>query len=383
MGKRLDLLECADRLKVCKDRLARLLDGHAGVLAAIQHRGLANGGGAALKELVGSSLILGAGHLAVVGEDAYHRQIVALTDLVVVGVVGGGDLYHTGTLGHVRVLVAHDRDLLVDQGQDHVAAVEVLVALVLGVDGNGSIAQHGLGAGGGKLQVLTRFLYGVEQVIEVAGLFFIFYLGIGNRGHTGGAPVDHAVAAVDQTLVKKANENVLYRLGAALVHGEALARPVARGAHALELGNDAAAVLALPLPGALKEALATHVVLGKALCAHSLYNLCLGCDRGVVGAGEPECAEAAHALVADENVLQGVIQGVTHVKLTRDVGRGHDNSEGLFGFVGRGGEVTLFAPIFIDSFLKLAGGVGLGELMLLIHSRLTSEFFAIDNNNIP
>ena len=46
----------------------------------------------------------------------------------VVGVVGRGDLDHAGALGHVGVLVADDRNLLIEQRQDDVAAVQMGIA---------------------------------------------------------------------------------------------------------------------------------------------------------------------------------------------------------------------------------------------------------------
>jgi hypothetical protein len=53
-----------------------------------------------------------------------------------------------------------------------------------------------------------------------------------------------------------------------------------------------------------------------------------------------------------------------HVKLTRDIGRGHHNGKGLFLFVDLGREVAFFAPVFINALLKLARGVGFGQLAL-------------------
>ena len=59
----------------------------------------------------------------------------------------------------------------------------------------------------------------------------------------------------------------------------------------------------LPCPCTLEEAFATQHILSQTLFAHRLDDLRLGGDGCVVGAGEPKRAEAAHALVADEDVL--------------------------------------------------------------------------------
>jgi len=73
------------------------------------------------------------------------------------------DLHDAGTLGHVGVLVADDGDLLVQQGQDDMAAVQMSIAGVIAVYGNSGIAQHGLGTGGKPFQHLARLLDGVKQ----------------------------------------------------------------------------------------------------------------------------------------------------------------------------------------------------------------------------
>ena len=76
-----------------------------------------------------------------------------------------------------------------------------------------------------------------------------------------GAPVDHAVAAVDQSLFIQAVKDLDNRLVASVVHREALTAPVAAVAHAAGLTDDASAVLVLPRPCAAQEFLTADVVL--------------------------------------------------------------------------------------------------------------------------
>ena len=281
---------------------------------------------------------------------------MALAHLKVVGVVGGGDLHHAGALLHVGVLVADDGDLAAHQRQHHMAAVEMGVARVFGVDGHRGVAQHGLGAGGGQFQHLAGLLHRVEQVPEMAGLLLILHLGVGNGGVAVGAPVDHAVAAVDEALVVEVDKDLLHRLGAALVHGEALALPVAGAAQLLELADDAVAVLVLPGPGALQKAVAAQHVFGEALFLHLGHHLGLGGDGGVVGAGQPQGGVALHPLEADEDVLPGAVHGVAHVQLAGDVRRRHHDGVGLFAGVGLGVEVAAVQPEGIDAVFH-AGGI--------------------------
>ena len=374
MLQRLDLLQEAALLQVREDGLAGLEGGHAGILAAVQHMRLVDGVLARRKQSIGSSLIGSAGHAAVVGEDADDGQIMAQADLKVVGVVGRGDLHDAGTLGHVGVLVADDGDLLVQQGQDDMAAVQMSIAGVIAVDGNSGIAQHGLGTGGSQFQHLAGLLDRVKQVPEAAVLFLILHLGVGNGGVAVGAPVDHAVAAVDEALVVQADKDFLDSLRAALVHGEALTLPVAAAAQLLELADDAVAVLGLPGPGALQEAVAAHHFLSQALSTHGLHDLGLRSDGSVVRARHPQGGIALHPLGADEDVLHGVIHGVAHVELAGDVRRGHHDGVGFLVGVGLGVEVAAIQPELVDAVFHLARIILFCEFF---HSILPDELIEV------
>ena len=75
---------------------------------------------------------------------------------------------------------------------------------------------------------------------------------------------------------------------------------------------------------ATSQILAAQPLFGK----HTLDDVLRG-DTGMVGSRHPQGALSAHAPVPDEDVLQGIVQGVAHVQDTGDVGRWHDNREGL------------------------------------------------------
>ena len=143
--------------------------------------------------------------LAVVVQHADGLQVVAQAHLKVVGVVGGGHLHAAGAEVHLHILVGHDGDLPVHQGQDAGLAHQVLVALVVGVHGHAGVAQHGLRAGGGHDQIAGAVGQGVAHVPQVAGLVLILHLGVGQGGDAVGAPVDDAAALVDQALFIQAH----------------------------------------------------------------------------------------------------------------------------------------------------------------------------------
>ena len=183
----------------------------------------------------------------------------------------------------------------------------------------------------------------------MAGLVDVFDLGVGQRRQAVRAPVDDAAALVDEALVVHLTEGLAHGSGAALIHGEAAARPVAADAELALLLDDAAAVLFLPRPDALEELFAAEVIAGLALLdAQLLFDLDLGRDAGMVRAGKPQGAVALHALVARQDILQRGVERVAHVELAGDVGRRHDDGIRLLVGVGFGLEAVVFHPHVID-----------------------------------
>ena len=73
------------------------------------------------------------------------RQAVPLADLEVVEVVRRRDLDRAGSLLGIGVVVADDRDAAADQRQDDVLADQMPDPLVVRMDRNGGVAEHGLG----------------------------------------------------------------------------------------------------------------------------------------------------------------------------------------------------------------------------------------------
>ena len=286
--------------------------------------------------------------LAVVVQNPDDFQIVAQSHFKVIGVVGGGHLNAAGAKVHLGVIVSDDGDFLIHKGKNDHLAHDVLVALVVGVDAHAGVAQHGLGTGGRHDHLAGAVGQGVTDVPQVAGLVHILHLSVGQGGDAVGAPVDNAAALVDQTLFVQGDEDLPHGLGAALVHGEPGALPVAACAQLLLLLHNAVAVFVLPVPDALQKLFTTKIVAGQTLLAKLLLHLDLGGDAGVIDAGNPQGVVALHPLEPDQGILQCRVHGVTHVQLTGDVGWGHDDGEGLLAFVLLGVEVAALLPHVVD-----------------------------------
>ena len=93
-------------------------------------------------------------------------------------------------------------------------------------------------------------------------------------------------------------------LGAVLVHGKSLARPIERTTHSPQCVCEVLMVFFFPFHGPLKELLTTKVVsrLVFPSLEHLLYNgLCS--DTCVVATRQVQSSVASHPMPPDENIL--------------------------------------------------------------------------------
>ena len=296
----LDVIEQAVLVEPLDDGLAALVAVHAGELtvALDDHR--------------------------VLIKDIDLRQVVGLTHGVVVRVMGRGDLDKAGAKVGVDMPILKDGDLAVDDGElDGLTHKGGLLGVLRG-DGNARVTEHGLGTRGGDDDVVLtvdRLGQRVAQVPQVALLVLVLGLVVRDSGSAIGAPVDDALAAIDQAVVVPIAEDLTHGLGIVLVHGEALVVEVNGAAHALDLLDDDAAVLVGPIPAGVDKLIAADLQAADALALELLVDLGLRGDTGVVGAEHPARGLAAHAGHTDDGVLDGVVGSVTHVELAGHVGR--------------------------------------------------------------
>ena len=140
-------------------------------------------------------------------------------------------------------------------------------------------------------------------------------------------PVDQPLAAVDQPVLEQAEERVADGPGTDRVEREPGPLPVAAAAHLLELAEDPGFVLAPSTPRSARPAPRGPGRAGSSFSSVKQPPLDdrLGGDAGVVGARHPERVEALHPLLADEDVLQRVVQGMAQVQGAGDVGRRDDD----------------------------------------------------------
>ena len=100
-------------------------------------------------------------------------------------------------------------------------------------------------------------------------------------------------------------------------------------------------------------------MLVNALLLQGFNDLDLSCNTCMVSTGLPKCIISLHSLKADEGILHGGVHGVSHVQLSRDVGRRHHDGEGNLVVVDLRAEIAGFFPIGINSVFEILGVVRL------------------------
>ena len=296
-------------------------------------------------------------------EDVDLRQVVGLTHGIVVGVVSRRYLDEARAEVGIDMPILKDGDLAVHDGElDGLTHKSGLLGVLRG-DGDARVAEHGLGARGGDDDVVLavdRLGQRIAQVPQMALLVLVLGLVVRDGGGAVGAPVDDALAAVDQTVVVPVAEDLAHGLRVVLVHSKALVIEVNGAAHTLDLLDDDAAVLVGPIPASVDKLVATDLQAANALALELLVDLGLRGDTGVIGSEHPARGLAAHAGHTNDGVLDGVVGSVTHVKLAGNVGR--RNGDGAVAHALTALVVAAVEPLLQDRRLVGRRIVVLGHL---------------------
>ena len=279
VGIILDFYDCALFFKIFNDRLSRFHSVHSGVLAPFGF------------------------NVSVIGKGVNYLKVMPQTDLEVIRIMSRSNLNTACSEVHFNIFIRNDGNLPVDDRQNKRFADNILVSLVVRVDGNGSITEHCLRSCCCKLEVTASVLERIAKMPEVTCLILVFNLSVGDRSQTVRTPVYYTLATVDKSFIIKVYENLFNSLAAALVHSEAFSVPVAGRAHLLELFNDPSAELFFPFPRSFEEALTSDILFRDTLLTHRFNYLRFGCNGSVIRTGKPKGVIALHSSVTDENVL--------------------------------------------------------------------------------
>ena len=320
----------------------------------------------AVKAAIGGGDVVVQGGVRVHQVDDFHH--VSLADGVVVKVVRGGDFHAAGAEVHFDVFISDDGDNALSQRHVHHFAEQVAVAFVIRMHGKRTVSKDGFRAGGGDVHILPVQPLsgdeGVTHVVHEAAFFAVLDFKVGNGGFQHRVPVHQALAAIDEAVFVQADEEGAHRAREVVVHGEALARPVKRGAEAAQLLHDLSAGLRLPFPDFGGERLAAEVMPRLALRVQLALDHHLCGNAGVVAARLPQGAATVHALVADERIHDGVLEGMPHVQRAGNVRR--RNHDGVGFAAARGREMPARFPDFVPFVFDFYGLVA-GRHAVVVH----------------
>ena len=244
------------------------------------------------------------------------------------------------------------------KGTIDLLADELAVALVVRVDGDGDVGEDRRRPHGRDRHVARAVRERVADVRERVVDLLRLELEVGERRSVARAPVRDPVVAVDPAASVQVDEPADDRPVVALVHREARARVVERGADTTELRHDRPAVAGEPVLDVRVEALAPEIALALPLLRECPPDRRPGRDPRVVVAGLEERVEPAHPVPAHERVLERELEHVADGQRARDVRRRvHDDERLVAARAGAGAVEALGLPCLLPARLDFRRGV--------------------------
>ena len=209
-------------------------------------------------------------------------------------------------------------------------ADQVLVAVVVGVDGDGRVAEHRLGPGGGDVQGLGVGAGDrVPDRPEVAVGLLVLDLVVGDGRPELGVPVDQPLAAEDLARLEQAEEGdadgpAQTSSSVNRVRSQSQEQPISRSWPRMRASYSS-------FQAQIRSTSASRPRSWRVFFSsvkQPLLDDRLGGDPGVVGAGHPEGVEPLHPPPADQDVLDRVVQRMAQVQRPGDVRRRDDDGVG-------------------------------------------------------
>ena len=169
-------------------------------------------------------------HPAVRTDHGQDLELVVAADLEVGRVVAGRDLERAGAELGLDARVGDHRHGPLDVGDEHLLADRVAVALVVGMDGDGDVGEDRRRPHGRDRDVPGAVRERVAGIRERVVHVDVLDLEVRDRRLVERAPVDDPLGAVDPAAVPEVDEEAHHRFDVGVVHREALAAVVERGA---------------------------------------------------------------------------------------------------------------------------------------------------------
>ena len=184
-------------------------------------------------------------------------------------------------------------------------------------------------------------------------VFTVFHFRVRQSRLAAGTPVDDPIASVDQSLFVEIDKYFPHRTRTILVHRERKARPVARNAHLFHLFHNASAVFFFPCPGAFEESFAADILFRQPLFLHLLDDLDFRRDGRMITPRQIQRRIPLHTLETDQCVDDRVVQSMSQMQLSRNIGGRNHDRERNFGRIYFRTEIVLLHPFGIQPVLEI------------------------------
>lgn len=177
------------------------------------------------------------------------------------------------------------------------------------------------------------------------------------------APVDDIIALIDQPFVIEPDKDLAHGLGQSFVHREAFPIPVTGSTHALELIDNGAALIGFPLPDPFNEFFPTKIMPGFLFRGQLAFHHVLSGNTGVIRTRHPEGVVALHPMIAGEQILQGVVQGMADMEYAGHIGRRNHNGKGILTLCHFCAKGLVFQPVLIPALFNLLKLICFGQVV--------------------
>ena len=266
---------------------------------------------------------------SIIVEDINARQIVFLTQHIVVHIVSRCYLQTSCTELNIYIVVFNNWNHTVHQRHNHLLTLQPLILRVVRIDTHCSIT-HNCFRTSSCNNCITSFcvtFYLITQIKQLAVFFLINYFFITQCSQGFRIPVYHTDPTINQALIIKVDKYLDYTFAAFFIHCESSTIPVARCPQFTQLLQNNTSVFFCPSPCVLQELLTSQISLFNTLLCQFIHDLCFCCNRSMVSTRYPTSIFPHHTGTTYQNILNGIVKHVSHVENSGHIWRW--NNDGI------------------------------------------------------
>ena len=287
-----------------------------------------------------------------------RRQIIFFAQHIVVHIVCRSYLQTTCTELDIHIIVLDHRNHTVYQRNNHFLPFQPSVLRVVRIDTHGRIPHDCFGTGccDNRITAFRITFHLVAEVIQFAVLFLIYNLFVGQGSQRFRIPVHHTDTTIYQSFIIEIDKNLDHTFGTQFVHRESRTVPITGRPQLTQLLKDDASVFFLPFPSMFQEIFTRQVSLLNSLLCKAIHDFRFGCNGSMVRSRHPTSVLPLHTGTTDQNILNGIVKHVSHMKHACDVW-GRNNNRIRLTTIGFRLEKAVIQPILIPLTLYFYGVV--------------------------